>query len=65
MLNIINQDGGQVTIINPPYRSQPRAWPRNPKHPAAAATTTEAAAGTTTLQGNLRDKTTDFTDLTD
>ena len=21
-----NQSGGQVTIINPPYHSQPRAW---------------------------------------
>ena len=24
MFNIINQSGGQVTIINPPYHSQPR-----------------------------------------
>lgn len=23
---LVNQQGGQVTIINPPYHSQPRAW---------------------------------------
>ena len=23
---LVNQSGGQVTIINPPYHSQPRAW---------------------------------------
>ena len=23
---LVNQNGGQVTIINPPFRSQPRAW---------------------------------------